>query len=193
MRELANFQVDEHVASEQAVVEHQIDEEVLFVEGEPLLPGLEEETFPQFEQELFNVGNDGRFQIGLGVAGLFLDAKKLQNVGVFEQVLRLGDVLPFPRQVTYCLLVAAEGQPLIEAGVELAPEAPTWVSMRLRSSTEFTGTVCQSNTMLTSKLGVPSQLNCRGSNRASAVPNSGSNGGLFCTRPSTEPSRSAAA
>jgi hypothetical protein len=36
--------------------------------------------------------------------------------------LRLGDVLPLPRQVMDRLLVAAEGQPLIEAGVELASE-----------------------------------------------------------------------
>jgi hypothetical protein len=36
--------------------------------------------------------------------------------------LRLGDVLTLPRQVADCLLVAAEGQPLIETGIELAPE-----------------------------------------------------------------------
>ena len=68
------------------------------------------------------MGNDGRLQIGLGVAGLFLKAEKLQHVGVFEQVLRLGDVLSLPRQVADRLLIAAEGQPLIEASIELAPE-----------------------------------------------------------------------
>ena len=36
--------------------------------------------------------------------------------------MRLGDVLPLACQVTDRLLVAAEGQALIEAGVELAPE-----------------------------------------------------------------------
>jgi hypothetical protein len=36
--------------------------------------------------------------------------------------LRPGDALPLPRKVTNCLLVAAEGRPLIEAGVELASE-----------------------------------------------------------------------
>jgi len=66
MRDLANLEVDEHVGSQQPVIEHKIDEVVLFVEGEPLLPGLKEEAFSQFEQELFNVGDDGRLQIGLG-------------------------------------------------------------------------------------------------------------------------------
>ncbi len=93
MRELANLEVDEHVGSQQPVIEDKIDEEVLFVEGEPLLPGLKEKALAQFEQELFDVGDDGRLQIGLGVAGLFLNAEKLQHVGVFEQVLRLGDML----------------------------------------------------------------------------------------------------
>ena len=113
MRELSNLEVDEHVGSQQTVIEDKIDEEVLFVEGEPLLPGLKEKALPQFEQELFNVGDDGRLQIGLGVAGLFLNAKELQHVGVFEQVLRFDDVLSLPRQVTDRLLVAAEGQPLV--------------------------------------------------------------------------------
>src|ERR1700677_1132105 len=52
MRELANLEVDEHVRSQQPVIEDKIDEEVLFVKGEPLLPGLKEEALPQFKQEL---------------------------------------------------------------------------------------------------------------------------------------------
>ena len=36
--------------------------------------------------------------------------------------MRLGHMLPVPRQIADCLLVAAEGQPLIETGIELAPE-----------------------------------------------------------------------
>jgi len=54
-----------------------------------------------------------------------------RHIGVFEQVLRLGHMLPVPRQIADCLLVAAEGQPLIETGIELAPEfaqRPTPVS-----------------------------------------------------------------
>jgi len=55
MRKLANLEVDEHVGSQQTVIEDKIDEEVLFVEGESLLPGLKEKALSQFEQELFNV------------------------------------------------------------------------------------------------------------------------------------------
>ena len=49
------------------------------------------------------------------------------------------------------------------AGVELAPVTPMLVCVRLRSSTELTGTVCHTSAMATSKLGVPSQLNLLGS------------------------------
>jgi hypothetical protein len=35
MRELTNLEVYKHVGSQEPVIEHQIDEEMLFVEGEP--------------------------------------------------------------------------------------------------------------------------------------------------------------
>jgi len=49
------------IAVQKPVVEHQINEEVFFVKGELLLPRLEEEVFA----EVFDVGDDGRFQLGL--------------------------------------------------------------------------------------------------------------------------------
>jgi hypothetical protein len=44
MGEFAELEVDEHVAAQKPVIENEIDEEVLFVEGESLLPRLEEEA-----------------------------------------------------------------------------------------------------------------------------------------------------
>lgn len=38
MRELTNLEVYKHVGSQKPVIEHKINEEMLFVEGEPFLP-----------------------------------------------------------------------------------------------------------------------------------------------------------
>lgn len=40
------------------------------------------------------MGNDGRFQLDSTVAGSFQQPKELQYIRLFEQVLRLGDMLP---------------------------------------------------------------------------------------------------
>jgi hypothetical protein len=73
--ELADLEVDQHVAAQQTVVEHQIDEEVLLVKGEAFLPGLEQEAFAQFEQEVFDLVDDGRFQVGFGIPGLLISPR----------------------------------------------------------------------------------------------------------------------
>ena len=72
MGQLADLEVDKHIAAQEAVIEHQVYEEVLLIEGEPLLPCLKQEAFAKFQQEVFDVGDDGRFQLGLRIAGLLL-------------------------------------------------------------------------------------------------------------------------
>lgn len=44
---------------------------MFFIEGESFLPGLEKEAFAQFQKKLFNIVDDGGFQVGLGVPLLF--------------------------------------------------------------------------------------------------------------------------
>ena len=63
--QLADLEVDEHIATQEPVIENKVYEEVLFIEGEALLPRLKEEAFAEFQQEVFDVGDDGRFQLGL--------------------------------------------------------------------------------------------------------------------------------
>jgi hypothetical protein len=70
MGELVELEVDDDVAAEEAVVEDQIDEVVVFIEGEALLAGLEEEAFAEFEEEVLEAVDDGLLEVGLGVAGL---------------------------------------------------------------------------------------------------------------------------
>ena len=47
--EFADLEIDQHIAAQQAVVEHQIDEEMFLVESEALLPGLEQKSLAQYQ------------------------------------------------------------------------------------------------------------------------------------------------
>jgi hypothetical protein len=51
-----------------------------------------------------------------------LQPEKLQHVRLFEQVLRLGDVLALLGEFSNCLLITTEREALIETRVELALE-----------------------------------------------------------------------
>lgn len=70
MGKLVELEVDDDVAAEEAVVEDEVDEVVVFIEGEALLAGLEEEAFTEFEEEVLEAIDDGLLEVGLGVAGL---------------------------------------------------------------------------------------------------------------------------
>ena len=59
MGDLADLQIEQDIASQQAVIENQIHEEVVFVEGEALLPRLEEEAFAHFQQKMLGLADDG--------------------------------------------------------------------------------------------------------------------------------------
>src|ERR1017187_9118894 len=122
MGDLAEFQIDQDIAAQQAIVENQVHEEVVFVEGEAPLPRLEEKAFAHFQQETLDLADDGGFQIGLGILAALVQTEELQNQGFLEQVACLRHGLPFPREPANALFVAAEGEALIEAGIELALE-----------------------------------------------------------------------
>lgn len=51
----ANLQVDQHMAAQAAVVEHQVNVVVLSADGDTPLPRLEAEPFAQFEEETLQV------------------------------------------------------------------------------------------------------------------------------------------
>ena len=58
--EFPGLQVDEDIALQKPIVEHQIDKERLFVKGEPLLARLKQKAPAKFEQECLQIGDDGR-------------------------------------------------------------------------------------------------------------------------------------
>lgn len=85
MRELVELEVDDDVAAQEAVIEDEIDEVVVFIEGEAFLAGLEEEAFAEFEKEVFEAVDDGLLQIAFGVAGLVVETEEFEDEGLFEQ------------------------------------------------------------------------------------------------------------
>ena len=87
MRQLSNLQVNEHITFQQTVIENQIDEEVLFVEGKALLACLKQKALPKFQQEMLYILNDRGFEIRFGVGCLVLESKELENVRLLQNVL----------------------------------------------------------------------------------------------------------
>ena len=73
MGQFAAFQVDQHVAAQQSVVEDKVDEEVAAVEAEALLARLEQEALAEFQQELLKPVDDRGLQVVLGVGRLLLE------------------------------------------------------------------------------------------------------------------------
>jgi len=49
MRELLQLEINDDIAAQQPVVEYEVEEVVIAIEGETLLPGLEEKAFAEFE------------------------------------------------------------------------------------------------------------------------------------------------
>ena len=98
--ELADFQVNQPIATQQAVVKHQIDEKMVVVKGEAFLPGFKQKALAQ-----------------------------LQHQRLFQQVLGPADDLPLLGQLANAVFVAAQGQAFVQAAVELALEfahGPGW-------------------------------------------------------------------
>jgi hypothetical protein len=116
MRELVQLQVDQHIAAQQAVVEHQVQIVVVAVEREPLLAGFEQEALTQLQQEILQSVDDGLLQVRLRIATFFFQPQELQNIRLLEEVFRLRDDLAFLRKTLDPILVPAQSQPFVQAG-----------------------------------------------------------------------------
>jgi hypothetical protein len=108
MVELVELQVDNHIAAQQTVVEDEIDEKMVLVEGEALLAGLEEKSLAELKQEVFQLIYDCGFHVGFGIARFLVQSKEFKDVRFFENVRRLDDYLSFVSKFTDAFLVSAE-------------------------------------------------------------------------------------
>jgi hypothetical protein len=66
--------------------------------------------------------DDGSFQIAFGIGGALLQAEELEDIGLLEQIGWLVDGVSFAGKPADALLVPAESEALVEAGIELAFE-----------------------------------------------------------------------
>lgn len=90
--------------------------------SETLLTGFKQKAFTEFQQKLFNMINDGRFEVRLGISGVFIESKKFQNQRFLQQVFGVADNLACVSQLADAHFVTAEGKTFIESRVVLAFE-----------------------------------------------------------------------
>ena len=119
---LVELKVNDQIAAQEPVVEDEVEEVVVAVEGETLLAGLKEEAFAKLQEEFFQMGDDGGLKIGFGVAGALVEAEEFEDERFFEEVFRLRDDLPLAGEAFDAGLVPAESEALVEAGGFLAFE-----------------------------------------------------------------------
>ena len=119
MRELAELEIDEHEAAEQAVVEDEVDVEVIAREGDALMPRDEAEAFAQLEEEPFDAIDDGLLQIALTTLGPLGEPEELEDERVLQHIGRNVDLVSAPSKREDLLLVAALRETLERARGDL--------------------------------------------------------------------------
>ena len=117
--ELVCLEVNQAIALQQAVIEHEVYIEMLFVKSEALLASFEKESLAHLQQEIAHAGDDGILQPGFRVGFLRFEAQELQRDGAFDDIGGFGNGLPLAGEAHDLLLVAAECQALVQAGVHL--------------------------------------------------------------------------
>ena len=90
MAELFELELDEDMAFEDAVVEHQIDETVLVADQDALLAGFEAEAVPQFKEELLEVVEKLLFEVRLAHYLSGFQAEELEDVRIAHGERRRG-------------------------------------------------------------------------------------------------------
>ena len=122
VREFVKFEVNDDIAAKQPVVEDEVEEVVVAIESEALLAGFEEEALAEFEEEFFQMGDDGGLKIGFGVASFFVQPQEFQHQGILQNVFGLRDDLALGGEAFHARLVAAKGETVIEGRGFLAFE-----------------------------------------------------------------------
>ena len=116
MRELVELQVNDDIAAQEPVVKHKVKEIVVAVKREPLLPGFEEETLAEFQQEFLQVGNQRRFEVRLAVIRLLVEAEKFEDEGLLQQILGPSDDLASFGEPLHGGFIAAEREAFKQTG-----------------------------------------------------------------------------
>lgn len=103
LRKPPDLEVDEQEAPQRAVVEHEVDVEMVAVDRDAFLARHEEQVAAQLQEELLQPREQRGLQVALAPRGGFGQARELQHVGVLDEVLGPMDGVPAPRQVAHPL------------------------------------------------------------------------------------------
>lgn len=117
MGELAELEVDQDEAAEQAVVEDEVDEEVIAVEADSLLASHETEALAELEQERLEAVDDGLLQVSLPPVRALRQVEELEHERVLDDAPRSGDLLAHARQREDAVLVPALCEALVEEAI----------------------------------------------------------------------------
>lgn len=82
--EAVDFDFDQHMAFEGAVVEDEIHEAAGFADDDAFLLGFEAESVAEFHKEFPEVLDERGFEVGLGDSVLGAQAKEFKNVGIAD-------------------------------------------------------------------------------------------------------------
>ena len=83
MAELVVFQLNDYVAVQDTIVEHQVGKIVFIIDNHPFLSCLETKSLSHFEQELLQMSNQGILQI-IFRKGFRAQSKKLKREWVID-------------------------------------------------------------------------------------------------------------
>ena len=86
MGDFAGFQIHQHKAFEDIVVEHEVDVVVLFFCMNVLLAGYKGIALAKLHEEFLNVRNDAAFQLAFGKIRAAGKAQKFRNHRVFDEL-----------------------------------------------------------------------------------------------------------
>jgi len=84
--ERSDFQIDEDVATESAVVENEINVVVLPPHGDAFLPGLEAKPVAEFEEEGLEVAEECALKVGFEIFRALDQAGEFRDIGIADQV-----------------------------------------------------------------------------------------------------------
>lgn len=97
--------------AEDAVVEDEVDVEVISLERDALLPAHEAEALAQLEEEVFEAIDDHLLEVPLVRGDGLTELEELEDERILDDVVRLRDLLPLGREPCR---VAFEREPLEE-------------------------------------------------------------------------------
>ena len=106
------------------MIENQIDFEQPAADMDRLLPADKSKPFSQFQQEGTQIADQRFFQIALRIDRQLRQSRKLEDIRIFDHVLRFFNDLAFLREAQHFFLITAQGEPVIKHAFHLPFQFP---------------------------------------------------------------------